>query len=143
MMVKFSDFADPASWAIITAQIKQYRENPGYHQPPTREEVAATLRLGRPPPPEVCEFIADLLEGKVKRTRGRKGNKYPEAQIRALQLGMQVKRRAKVFRRYRRMGGHFQGTPYEAALADINKRTGTPVGALRAGVKYLNRIERS
>ena len=80
-MVKFSELVDRFHWTSISNQIRKYRENPDEHQPPSKEQVIKELRdaataqgsAAREVPPEVCAFIADDLEKKVKRRRGPKG----------------------------------------------------------------------
>ncbi len=113
----------PEAWGPIQDQLKRGED-------PLISEIALALRGSQPVPHDVRCYIAGLLEGKIKRKRGRKVDKSAQKKLRDMALMFEVTHWMNVCMRARRCGITTPGGIYGTALQRASERTRTPEDTL-------------
>lgn len=121
---------DDATLALIAHAWDKVRECVRAGDPPGPDEIAFLVRLGRVPN-NVCRLVADMLEGRVKRTRGRQSSRLPyafENERRAVIVHRVFRWKAAIERQRGRTGR--SADPYREALTRVSCETDVPEGTL-------------
>ena len=114
----------PGSWREIERQIRCGDD-------PPMDELASTIRASTTVPPRVVrEYIADLLEGKIKRKRGRKRQPRPLSRIGIL---FRIEELHKEFAKTR------GSDPLRSALGDASEEFGVPEDTLKTWYYEMKR----
>ena len=118
-MVDLDELFGPGAWGPIQDQLRRGED-------PEISEIAQALRGDQPVPAGVRSYIADLLEKKVTRKRGRKVDKSDQRKILKLQIDYWIEE----YRDAKTRGESTDGGPYRTALATVSESTGIPVDTL-------------
>ena len=117
-MVDISEEFGSGGWGLVRRKVLRGED-------PDLAELAMKLRSGTPPPPEVCEYIAGLLDKSIKRKRGPKPARLSVKTLRQWSLAHRVKRWQYVFQN--RCG---DTDAYRAALDKVSEEFNVPTGTL-------------
>ena len=118
-MADLNELFGPEAWGPIQDQLKR-----GEH--PELTEIARALRGHQSIPHDVRCYMADWLDGKLKRKRGRKPDKSIERRLRDWALISEVNLWIEVCKRAERRGIKPRGGAYWAAIAKVSKESGIP-----------------
>ena len=107
----------PESWGAIQNKLKRGED-------PEKSEIALALRGSQPVPHDVRCYIADLLEGKIRRKRGPKVDTSDQKRLRDFGLRSHIHHWIEVCERAQRCGITTPGGAYRTALQKVSERTG-------------------
>ncbi len=118
-MADLDELFGPEAWGPIADELKR-----GEHPP--LPDIAQALRGSQPIPHDVRCYIADWLDRKLKRKRGRKPDKSLGRKTRNWRLIFEVNYWIEVCKRAERRGIKMVGGVYWAAIEKVSKETDIP-----------------
>ena len=118
-MADLDELFGPGAWGPIQDQLRRGED-------PEISDIAQALRGEWPVPEDVRSYIANLLEGKIKRKTGSKIDKSDRKKARYLWVMYEVGHWIKVCKRAQRRGIPLQGGIHATAREKVSKRTGIP-----------------
>ena len=108
----------PEAWGPIQDQLKRGED-------PEISDIALALRGSQEIPHDVRCYIAGLLDGTIKRKRGRKAPSV-ERKLRDWAVREEVRLWIEVSKRAKRCGITTPGGAYRTAIEKVSKETGIP-----------------
>ncbi len=121
-MEDLDELFGPEAWGPIADQLKR-----GEHPP--LPEIAQALRGSQPIPHGVSCYIADILEGKIKRS-GRRVDRSDSKRLRDMAIFFLLEYWIEVCKRAQRRGITTKGGAYVTAREKVSKQTGISEGTL-------------
>ncbi len=122
-MVDLDELFGPGAWGPIQDQLRRGED-------PDLSDIAKALRCDQPVPTDVRDYIADLLEKKIRRKRGPKVDKSDGKKIRDHFLKLQIDYWIEEYQDAKTRGELIHEGPYRTALTTVSKITRIPEATL-------------
>ena len=122
-MVDIGELFGPEAWKPIQEQLRRDED-------PELSEIALALRGRQPIPHDVRCYIADLLERKIQRKRGRRVDRSDSKKLRDMAIFYYIDYWIEVCKRAQRREITTPGGAYVTAREKVSKRTGIPESTL-------------